>query len=190
MQKSLAAIVLGIALSAPAVAQSDFYLGGTIGNTSVDTEFDEFDLNFDDEETSWSAFAGIQATDNFAIEASYNDFGDYNVSRNFDLTQTNIDATLTGYDVMAVLSAPIGPLRLFGKAGLVFWDADVTALIQPPVGSGFQLREQDSGNDLAFGGGLEFSLSPNLAIRGEMEWFDIEDTEEVWFASIGLRFNF
>jgi opacity protein-like surface antigen len=174
----------------PAAAQTGFYFGGTIGNTSVETEFDDINLDFDEDDFSWSAFAGIQATEMFGIEASYNDFGNFDVSREFDLTRSDIDAELTGYDVMGVLSLPVGPLRLFGKGGIVFWDARATAQILPPVGPGFELREEDNGNDLAFGGGLEFKLGPTLSLRGEVEWFDIEDTQEVWFASAGFSFRF
>ena len=190
MLRQVFALSAALAFSLPAMAAGNVYLGATIGNTSVDTDFGDFNLDFDDDETSWSAFAGVQATDWFGVEASYNDFGDYGLATEFDLTRTTIDASLTGFDVMAVLSVPAGPLRLFGKAGLVFWDVEATALVQPPVGPALQFTENDDGNDLAFGGGLEFSLSDSLALRGEIEWFDIEDTEEVWFASVGVSVRF
>lgn len=190
MKQLIAALLLGALCSAPAMAQGNLYVGGTIGNTSLDTDFDDFNLNFEEDDASWSAFMGVQATESFAIEASYNDFGDFNSSRNFDLTQTTINAELTGFDVMAVLAIPVGPLRLYGKGGLVYWDAKAVAQILPPVGPGFQVSEDDNGTDLAFGGGLEFRLGPQLALRGEVEWFDIEDTEEVYFASIGFSYRF
>ncbi|MDZ7642868.1 MAG: outer membrane beta-barrel protein [Woeseiaceae bacterium] len=152
--------------------------------------YHDINLDFDEDDFSWSAFAGIQATDTLAVEASYNNFGDFDTSRTFDLTQTDIDAELTGYDVMGVLSLPMGPLRLYGKAGVVYWDARATARIQPPFGSGFSVDDDDNGTDLAFGGGLEFRISPALSLRGELEWFDIEDTEEVWFASAGIAYRF
>jgi len=183
-------ICFSLVASAPAVAQSDFYFGGTLGSLSVDTDFDDASLDFDDDDFSWSAYAGVQATDWFGIEASYNAFGEFDVAREFDLTRTTIDAELTGYDVMAVLSAPLGPLRFYGKGGIVYWDAEATARILPPVGPGFELREDDNGTDLAFGGGLELALGRALALRGEIEWFDIENTEQVWFASAGLTFRF
>lgn len=190
MNRVLAVLVLTTAFCLPAKAQSGFYLGGSIGNTSVDTEFDDVGLDFDENDFSWSAYAGVQAGNSFAIEASYNDFGSFDVASEFDLTRTEIDAELTGYDIMAVLAVPAGPLRLYGKAGVVYWDAEATAQIVPPVGPAFGLREEDDGFDLAVGGGLEFSLGPDLALRGELEWFDIEDTEQVWFASVGLTFRF
>lgn len=183
-------LLAGITLSLPAAARTGFYVGGTVGSVSVDTDFDDFNLDFDDEDTAWSAFAGVQATEMFGIEASYNDLGSFSDSREFDLTQTNVDAELTGYDVMGVVKLPLGPLKLFGKAGVVFWDAEATAEVFPPLGPGFSVREDDDGNDLAFGGGLEFTLTPSFSLRGEVEYFDIEDTEEVWFASAGLTYRF
>lgn len=190
MDRTIIALLVGTLFSLPAAADTGFYLGGTVGNTSVETEFDDINLDFDEEDFSWSAFAGVQATDTFAIEASYNDFGNFDVSREFDLTRTEIDADLTGYDIMAKLGVPLGPLTLYGKGGIVYWDAEATARILPPVGPGFDVRERDDGTDIAFGGGLEFALGNDLALRGEVEWFDIEDTEEVWFASVGLTFRF
>lgn len=190
MHKIIGTLLLGALLSTQALAQGNFYVGGTIGNTSLDRDFEDFNLNFEDDDASWSAFAGVQATETFAIEASYNDFGDFNSSSNFDLTQTDVDAELTGYDVMAVLTVPVGPLRVFGKGGLVYWDSKAVAQIFPPVGPGFQLREEDNGTDLALGGGLELRLGDALSLRGELEWFDIEDTEEVYFASLGFTYRF
>lgn len=190
MNRVLTTITLTTVVCVPALAEGNFYLGGTVGNASVDTEFDDVGLNFDENDFAWSAYAGVQATEMFAIEASYNDFGRFGVARDFDLTRTEIDAELTGYDVMAVVGLPAGPLRLYGKAGVVYWDAEATAQIVPPAGPAFQLREQDDGFDLALGGGLEFSLGPDLALRGELEWFDVEDTETLWFASVGLTFRF
>lgn len=190
MFKKLTLLWLGAVFSVPAAAQTGFYIGGTVGNTSVETEFDDINLNFDEDDFAWSGFAGIQATDLFAIEASYNDFGNFSTSRELGLTRTDIDAELTGYDVMGVLTLPLGPLKLFGKAGIVFWDAEATAQILPPAGPGFQVREDDDGNDFALGGGLEFRLGPALSLRGELEWFDIEDTEEVLFVSAGMVYRF
>lgn len=183
-------LLLGGLFSQTAAAQTGFYFGGTVGNTAIDTDFDDFNLDYDESDFGWSAHAGIQATDFFAIEASYNDFGAFSETREFDLTQTDVRADLTGYDVMAVLSIPLGPLSLYGKGGVVFWDAKATAQILPPVGPGSIVSAEDTGNDLAFGGGLEFQFTPTLALRGEIEYFDIEDTEEVWFASVGLTYRF
>lgn len=184
-------LLLGVTFSLPAAAQrTGFYVGGTAGSVSVETEFDDFNLDFDEQDTAWSAFAGVQATEMFGIEASYNNLGSFSESREFDLTQTNIDAELTGYDVMGVLKLPLGPLHLFGKAGIVFWDAEATAQVFPPVGPGFEVQEDDDGNDLAYGGGVELTLTPAFSLRGEVEYFDIEETEEVWFASVGLTYRF
>jgi opacity protein-like surface antigen len=183
-------LLLGASLALPAAARAEFYLGGTVGNVSINTDFEDINRDFDDDNAAWSAFAGIRATDTFGIEASYNDFGDFSESREFDLTRIDVDADFTGYDVMGVLTLPLGPLRLFGKAGVVFWDAEAVAQIAPPVGPAFEQRSSDDGTDLAYGGGLEFTLTPAFALRGEIEYFDIDDTDQVWFASVGLSYRF
>lgn len=183
-------LLLGLALCGTAAARNGFYVGGTVGSVSVDTEFDDFNLDFDDEDTAWSAFAGVQATENFAIEASYNNLGRFRESRVFDLTETTVDAELTGYDIMGMLKIPVGPVKLFGKAGVVFWDAEATAQVFPPVGPGFEVSDSDDGNDFAYGGGVELALTPSFSLRGEIEYFDIENTEEVWFGSVGITYRF
>lgn len=189
MNRQPALICLLLPLALPAVADEGVYVGGSWGETQVATQFDDF-FDFDDDDVAWSVFAGVQANDWFGVEASYNDLGHYDETGVFDLSPTRIDAELTSYDVMAVLSAPAGPLRLFGKAGVVFWDADVLAEVNPPVGPGLRFRDDDSGNDLALGAGLEIALGESLALRAEYEWFDIDDTEHVWFGSVGVSVRF
>ena len=93
--------------------------------------------------------------------------GNLGETREFDLTERTVAADLTGNDIMSVLSVPLGPLSLYGKGGIVFWDTRATALIVPPVGPPSQLRRRDDGNDLAFGGGMQLELTPAFALRGE-----------------------
>ena len=189
MKPARALLCLLLPVAIPAFADEGVYLGGSWGESLIETRFDDY-FDFDDDDTAWSVFAGVQANDWFGVEASYNDLGRYDESAVIDLTETSIDAELTSYDVMAVLSLPAGPLRVFGKAGVVFWDADVLAQVNPPVGPGLQVRDDDSGNDLGLGAGLELALSDSLALRAEYEWFDIDNTDKVWFGSVGISVRF
>jgi len=189
-QWTIPALLMGAAVSSTALADTGFYLGATAGNNSVDTDFRDINLNFDENDTGWSAFAGLQLTQMLAVEGSYNNFGKFSTSQNFDLTRTDVDAELTGYEIFGVLSVPVGPVDFYGKAGVVFWDAEASARIQPPVGSPILINGDSDGNDLAFGAGLRFFLTDEIALRGEVEWFDIEDTEQVSFVSAGLSWRF
>lgn len=48
----------------------------------------------------------------------------------------------------------------------------------------------DDGVDAPLGFGLELELGDNLSQRGEVEWFDIENADELFFASLGVSFFF
>ena len=41
---------------------------------------------------------------------------------------------------------------------------------------------------LGFGG--RWRISESLGIRAEADWFDIDEADSVWMASIGLEFRF
>ncbi len=192
-KRTLALATLPLALAtttALAHPGSGFYLGATVGSVSVESDFDDINLDFDESDTAWSGFAGFQVNPMFGVEASYNNFGNFATENLFDLTRTEVDSDFTGFDVFGIVTVPIGPLSVFGKAGVVFWDSDATAIISPPVGSPFRFDQDDDGTDFAFGGGAEIALSDTLSVRGEVEWFDIDSTEEVLFTSVGLSFRF
>lgn len=71
---------------------------------------------------------------------------------------------------------------LFAKAGVVSWEAD--SLIDGV------LVGADDGEDLALGIGARFNSGGALGLRAEFEWFDIDDADAVWMASVGIEFRF
>lgn len=181
------------AVIAPAVAGNDFgpYGGFSAGNVRLDNDLDELDLGFDAEDAGFSAYIGYQLTPGLAIEASYNDFGEFSELLEIVPVTTRFDAEVQGIDLFAVLKLPLGPIDLYGKAGLVFWDAETEAFANnSPVSPTLLGRFDDSGTNLALGGGAEVSLSDNLSLRGEIEWFDLEDAGTVSALSLGLSFHF
>jgi opacity protein-like surface antigen len=64
----------------------------------------------------------------------------------------------------------------------VFWDSDTKV-----SGSG---SDSDSGNDTAYGAGLEFIFGKHFGVRGEYERYDIQDTDKVETYSVGADFRF
>lgn len=140
-----------------------FYFGGSIGSADVSVD----NLNFDENDFAWKAFAGYQLISLLAVEGGYVDFG--------APSSGGLKVDTTGWDAFGVLGLPIGPLRLFGKLGAIYWDSD------------FSGGSNDDGTDLAAGAGLEFELF-GLGVRGEVEYFDALD--DIFMLSVGATYTF
>lgn len=165
----------GLIWSAGASAKDEgFYLGASAGVASVEVE--ESDVEFDESDFAWKVFGGYQFNGLFAVEGGYVDFG--NPDKDYGDLIGNVDVDVTGFDLFGVVGLPLGPVRAFGKLGGVFWDADVNT----DFGSG-----SDDGTELAAGVGLEFEIF-GLGLRGEVEYFDVEDG--IYLYTVGATFTF
>lgn len=188
MRNRFIAIFLPLALSAGAhAADNGIYVGGSLARTTIDSNVDLFGVDFDDDDTGYKLIAGIRPFDALSFEASYIDFGSV-VFDNRDIVSDGIRSELEAkaIDVQAVgyIGGPV--LEFFGKAGVVFWDAD--AVLQGGIG-GVDLRDSDSGTDLVYGGGIQAQFG-SLAARVEYESFDVADADDVELWSFGLTWTF
>lgn len=188
MRKCLLAAVLPLAFCVNAhAADNGIYVGGALSRTAIDSGVDLFGIDFDDEDTAYKLIAGIRPFDAVSFEASYIDFGSA-VFDNRDVVSDGIFSELEAeaIDVQAVGYIGGEVLELFGKAGIVFWDAD--AVLQGGIG-GVDLRDSDSGTDLVFGAGIQAHFG-SVAARLEYESFDIADADNVELWSFGLTWTF
>ena len=162
----LLATVVAFALSwsfSAAAKDKGFYLGGSVGSASISVD----DLDFDESDVAWKVFGGYQLIGLLAFEGSYVDFGSPSAG--------DLKVNTTALDLFGVVGLPVGPVRLFGKLGAVYWDADIKG------------GEDDDSTDLAAGLGLEFELA-SFGIRGEVEYFDALD--DVYMLSVGATYTF
>jgi len=135
-----------------------FYLGGSFGGATTKATLD--DEKFDENDTAWKAFAGFHFLQFFAVEATYRDLG----SPNTDLPGFgDIKIDVTGFDVSGLVGLPLGPLFLFGKLGVIDWDADVKSS---------QGNQSDDGTDYTAGIGASLDIV-KIRLRAEVEYFDI-----------------
>ncbi len=121
--------------------------------------------------------------------------------------QIDTEVEIDGLQVYLVGYWPLGKsLELFGKVGMLAWDRDslvideiavLTPVDQPTVpeirldGEPFtQIAVSDDGEDLALGAGVNIAAGERISLRGEFEWFDIEDTSQAWLASVSLLYAF
>ncbi len=142
MRNRFLATFLLLALSAGAhAADNGIYVGASLARTTIDSNVDLFGVDFDDEDTAYKLIAGIRPFDALSFEANYIDFGSV-VFDNRDIVSDGIRSELEAkaIDVLAVgyIGGPV--LEFFGKAGVVFWDAD--AVLQGGIG-GVDLRDSD-----------------------------------------------
>lgn len=188
MRKRLLVAALPLLFSVPAqAADNGIYVGGSLGRTMIDTSIDPFGIDFEDEDTAYKLIAGLRPFDKLSFEASYIDFGKAAFD-NRDVVSDGIRSELEAeaLDLQAVGYIGGPTLEFFGKAGIVFWDAD--AVLQGGIG-GIDIRDSDSGTDLVLGGGVQAHFG-SLAARVEYEWFDVADADGVELWTFGLTWTF
>ncbi len=145
----------GLAFAQSAIAvDGGFYLGGSVGGAT--TQLTTSSDSFDDSDTAWKAFSGFHFLQFFAVEATYRDIGTSTAEL------SGVKADITAFDVSGLVGLPLGPIFLFGRLGVVDWDADIS-------GSASQ-----DGTDYTAGIGGSLDLI-KVRLRAEVEYFDIGD---------------
>lgn len=152
MQK--ARLVIGstllMASMGPLAQANQLYIDGSVGNAEAETS------SLDADDTFLRIGAGITLTDQISAEAGFWDFGssrDAGVRMSADAFYGAIKA---GTDIG-------NNLNLYGRLGLLRWDADVGSL-------------NDDGHDFFFGGGLGFQVGPGQ-LGFELHYSDLDSVD-------------
>jgi hypothetical protein len=178
------AVTMGLAPMTDARAESGWYVGGSVGDATIQADVIEEDLGevftFDESDFAWKAFGGYNfdvAFMDFAIEGGYVDLG----APSGTILDANYKVDVAGWDVFALAGFKLGPVGLFAKAGYISWDADASV---DGIDAG-----GDDGSDPAYGVGARLTLG-GVEIRGEYEMFDIDSASDVYMLSLGAAFKF
>lgn len=178
--------VAACCMSGAVLAGSDsgFYIGGSVGNAKVDysdndPDFGNFDIDFKDDDNAYKVFAGynfgLVPLLNLGVEAAYIDFGKYEDEIANVKGKVELDAvTLTG-----LVGFNLGPVGLFGKAGVANWDGDFKSTLG---------HASESGTDPVYGVGAKLQFG-SFAVRAEYEMFDL-DKFDVDYYSVGASYTF
>lgn len=163
-----------------ASADSGFFVGGSIGSSSIDEPFDGVVLDTD--ATAYRFVGGIQVSDTLGLEVGYQDFG--NLDETIIIGPISSLALLAaeGWTLGGTLGLPLtDQLSLFGRAGMFFWDADV-------IVDGFAIDTPGDENPY-YGAGLRLNVSPNLSLIGDWSRFELDEVDTN-VVSIGLQYLF
>src|SRR4029077_14801020 len=122
---TIAAALLGGLPISQAGAASGLYLGGGIGQSTIKDNTSTG--SFDSEDPAFKAFVGYRFNMipiiDLAVEGGYTDFGKPSQSVNGQ----NMQFKLHGYNAAGLLIFPLGPIDLYGKAGVISWNMDVSS---------------------------------------------------------------
>lgn len=197
MKKAVGAILAGtvaglvvMPLDAVRAAETGFYLGGSIGQGSIELAGDvDLDIpDFDEDDFAWKVFGGYNfglGPIDLGVEAGYVDFGNPSQGFTIDSVPVDVGADLTGFNFWGVAALDLGLIDVFGKLGAIAWDGEVVASLTD-IGS---IGADDSGTDVGYGIGARFNLA-GLSLRGEWERYDVDNVEQVDMFSVGLSFSF
>jgi OOP family OmpA-OmpF porin len=146
-------------------------------NVEVEVGIDKLDAG----DTGYKIYGGYRFTTNFGLEAAWVDLG-----KQEDVSvEANLSTEISGWTVEGVGIVPLGQrVELFGKAGLIFANSKIFS-----DGGVTPFTTDESSANLTAAVGVAFKLKP-VAFRVELEFFDIEDTDAVYLASVGVEFRF
>ena len=174
-----------VALFAPALATADsgFYIGAGAGGATVEADLGDAGIpgipsSIDEDDTATKLFAGYTfdlPLIDIAVEVGYVDFGEPDINVLGD--ELTIDTT--GVNAWGIATFNAGLIDIYGKLGLIAWDADAEY-------QGF--RDSDDGTDIGYGIGAAFGIGP-LEIRGEYEAYDLDDAD-LTMLSVGVLYRF
>lgn len=181
------AVLMLVLAAAPVDAKNGVYVGASVGQTTL--EIDDLDIDPDTfdykaDSTTTKFFLGYRFMGFVAVEGSYIDFGSLSDSATVDGDPVSIETDLKGYDVCAMGMLPLGIADIFIKGGIVSWDADIRAAFDEIIE-----YDGESGTDMVYGIGAQVRFKA-LAVRAEVEFFDIADADNVYLISVGASYTF
>jgi hypothetical protein len=190
MKKSVLGSLIVLVLAAvPASADNKgFFVGGGLGKSTLEvSDFfpDLVDQRGSENHFGYKLFGGYRFLDFLAVEAGYTDLGTKETWETSHLMwEHRVEVRTAGWNMSAVGFLPLGSVDLFAKVGFMAWDADLSTSL--PEGDE---TESLNGTDMTFGLGIGFNFK-HLFVRGECEWYQIEDIDSVLMVSISLGYSF
>ncbi|WP_086933740.1 outer membrane beta-barrel protein [Agarilytica rhodophyticola] len=155
---------------------AEIYVGTAVGSTDY--------YGTDKEVTSIELIGGYRFNDNFALEASWLDFGEATVDLN-SLDETKFYIEGTSLSLLAFIPV-FHELDVFIKAGLYCWNLE-----SPDITTSAFIRSKnnDNNSDAIYGAGISWYASKNIALRIQYQELDILN-ENIKNISAGFAYSF
>jgi OOP family OmpA-OmpF porin len=131
----------------------------------------------------WKMFAGYRINRFFGFEGSFIDFDKSSLTATSGPESTTVTARATALSAAAVGIIPLGPLEVFGKAGI----AKVKAQSREARLSGTTFKLGKNDNEAHYGLGLNYRLTSGWDVRAEFE--RIRDSR-IDFFSLGIQYRY
>jgi len=170
--------VLAMLIALPALADDGFYLGGSVGKTALSAGT-TVPIEVKGDTNSYKVFIGYRFLKFFAVEGAYADLGAAKDSSG----NTHAEAAFKGYHGEGMVMLPLGIADIFAKAGAFSYSGDFKTDIAN-LGN-----FSKDGTAPLYGAGVQFRIK-SWAIRGEVEYFDIKNTDHVYMYSVGGSYTF
>lgn len=180
--------------------------------------------DFGGSDVSFSFVAGWMFNQNFGLEIGYIDFGqatdDLGLPDSCDgpgnlpgqdylgcsSRQWTSEVQRDGVQLFLIGALPISSnIDLFGKAGLIRWNADYqgyerSALYSFPTDPGYYnpflgrqnspTASSDDGTDMAAGIGINLRTDSPFSVRADLTYYDFNDTDSVYVLQLMALYNF
>lgn len=146
------------------------YIGGGIGEATVELENEDSFADFKGDDTGYKFILGYRIIDWVAVELNYARYGE----AEDEFLGFTIENEFTALSVSALGMLPLGQWDLFGRLGIANVEGDFRVVNLP--GS----ADSDDNVEPMFGLGAQFRPMPNLALRVEYEYIslDVDDDDD------------
>jgi len=186
--KRFVACAAALTAAVMTVPASAGYFGLGVGKNKVQ-DWDDVGASLDDgsfssqesedSDTGFRVFGGFGGTDTISFEIGYSDFGEATFDAESDGSgfypagPISLQASTTGIDFGIAGRIPLSDaVAVVGRIGMLMWEAEFDAQVSGGSGS-----ESEDGNDIFFGGGLDFTFSPTVSLRGEFARYALDDND-------------
>lgn len=183
MTRKILIAALAVSLLGAAPAAAEFYAGLGVGNSFIGQEVqDAADQlqQIDENSTGFKFFGGYSSPTFFGFEGGYRNMGKVDGSVDNAGTPQTYSYQTTGWDAEALGRIRLGPVDIFGKAGLFIWKTK-TWVGDTPV--------NDDGLAFLWGVGAGVRLGP-VGIRLEWESMEVKTPDSLSMVSLGVTLGF